>query len=250
MTASSLFISSTGLAEDCARVEEGAQQSSRPVESKELLKHLQAFAAIPSLDLLDVEAFITVHAGAAGEFVIRNEGGVLFLVEVPTMENSPLQRSPEEIVQFLDATFSPSEEEEIEIVVEPPKVRRFADSPVLLALLLVTWGVVAYLILRDPGPEGVDIVKDPGRIQTYFEQMEGRYGTDQADGDALYLVEADSFKVFEISEEGVSQEPVADLRYEFGQRAGRIVLVLETGVVLDRNAQGDLVFGDELYPRL
>lgn len=251
MNAATITVHTQGLSEDGSRVVSGARQEAVTLTATELLAKLTAFAGIPAVDLIDTKPIITVRAETGGEFTIFNEGGTLFLVESPASEHSPMEKSPSEIVQFLDETFRPPvAEEKAVVVVRTSKIRTLFNSPVLLIGLLVVWAGVAYFTLREPGPEGVTLVNDAGRIAGFAELMQGRYGNDQPEGGALYVVEADRFKVFDVTAEGVDAEPVFDVAYTFGQRDGKTVLVLETGAVIGQTVTGDLVFGDETYPKL
>ena len=252
MSAPTITYQTQGLSEACDQIEAGAQQADASISADDLLTKLQAFAAIPAVDLIEAKPTINVRAGRGASFQISNESGALFMIETPTSENSPMQKSPEEIVAFLDENFNPPEIDETPtVVVRSSKTRTVLNSPWLLLALFGLWAVVAYTTLRDPGPEGVTPIANPDRIATFAAEMQGRYGSENAaDGDSLYLVEADRFKVFDVTEEGVDPEPIYDVGYEFGQRAGGVVLLLETGVVIGRTDSGDLAFEDETYPRL
>ena len=252
MSAPTITYQTQGLSEDCDQIEAGARRADASINAADLLTKLQAFAAIPAVDLIEAKPTINVRAGSGAYFQISNESGSLFMIETPTSENSPMQKSPEEIVAFLDDNFNPPQIDEAPIVVvRSSKTRTVLNSPWLLLVLLGVWAGVAYTTLRDPGPEGVTPIANPDRIATFAAEMQGRYGSEKsADGDSLYVVEADRFKVFDVTEEGVDPDPIYDVGYEFGQQAGGVVLLLETGAVLGRTDGGDLVFGDETYPRL
>lgn len=251
MSADTLSFQTRGLSEDCGHVDSGAQTGSAPIEVSELLAKLQAFAAIPGVDLIDAKPTITVNVSGGGEFTISNESGTLFMIESPASENSPMQKTPEEIVRFLDETFQPAEVEEAEeVVVRTSKTRSILNSPWLLAALLAGWAGIAYVTLREPGPEGVTMISDADRSARFAEQMQGRYGADAEDGDTLYVIAGDRFKVFDVTDAGVDPAAIFDVSFELGQRGGDVVLVLETGAVISRTDAGDLVFGDETYPRL
>ncbi len=64
------------------------------------------------------------------------------------------------------------------------------------------------------------------------------------------MIEGDRFKMFDVTEDGVESEPFVDEIFTVGQRGGAAVIVLADGVVLSQNATGDLVYEDEVYPRL
>jgi len=251
MTKPDLSFSTQGLAEGCTAVADGTQTETASIETAALLKILRSFASIPAVDLIDAQPTITIAVAGGGEFIVRNESGTLYLTQVPTAENSAMPKTPEEIVEFLDATFTPAEAEEAEeIVVKTSKGRSVANSPALLGGLLGVWAIVAFFVLREPGPEGVTLVTDSSRVESFADQMEGRYGSEEAEGDTVYVVEDGRFKIFNVTEAGVAIEPFDEVSFDFGQRDGKPVLVLENGAVLGRSAEGDLVFEDETYPRL
>lgn len=251
MSTANLSYSTQGLSADCSAVADGAHTDATPIETAALLERLQAFAAIPSVDLIDVQPTVTITVQGGGEFIVRNETGSLYLTQVPTAEHSAMQKSAEEIVQFLDDTFTPAAAEEVEeVVVTTSKGRSLANSPALLAGLLVVWAVIAFFVLREPGPEGVSIITDPARIDSLADQIDGRYGADQEDGDTVYVVQNGRFRIFEVTDTGVDAEPFDDVAFAFGQQGGQVVLVLENGAVIGRGPEGGLVFEDETYPAL
>lgn len=182
---------------------------------------------------------------------MRNEVGPLFMIQSPASKNSQLMRSPEEIVQFLDDEFSPEDVVETEkVVVTTSKARTILNSPNLLVALALVFAFLLFRAIQPEDPEGVNLVSDSERVATFTEQFAGRYGALEEDGDVLYVIEADRFKVYEVTDEGFDPDPFRDEAFSFGQSDGSVVLVLGNGAVLDRSATGDLVFGDETYPRL
>ncbi|MBT5903633.1 MAG: hypothetical protein HOH58_16150 [Opitutaceae bacterium] len=251
MSAPKISYQANGLSEDSSAVAADQTHAAIPVASAELLARLQAFAAVPAVDLLDVKATVVLQVEGGGEFTVRNEAGQLFMIESPASENTPLMRSPEEIVQFLDDEFSPEEVEEIEeVVVETSKARTVLNSPILLIALVVVFGVLAYSTFKPEAPEGVSFVDDSARQLSFSQQFEGRYGAVVEDGDLLYVIEGDRFKIFEVLEDGLESEPFVDETYTIGQRDGAAVIVLENGAIMGHNSSGGLVFEDEVYPRL
>lgn len=251
MTTSNLSYSTQGLADDCTAVAEGAHTDVAPIETSALLEKLEAFAAIPSVELIDAQPTLTIALDGGGEFIVRNESGSLFMTQVPTAEHSAMQKSPAEIVQFLDETFTPAEvEEEEEVVIKTSKGRSFANSPGLLAGLLGVWAIVAFFVLREPGPEGVSIISDTARIESISAQIEGRYGFEAEDGDTVYVVQDGRFQLFEVTDDGIESEPFDDVAFQYGQLGGQPVIVLENGAIVGRSPEGDLVFEDEVYPAL
>lgn len=251
MTALKISYQVNNLSEDCVEVAADQTHPETPIASADLLVRLRSFLAVPAVDLIDAKATVVLKVEAGGEFTVRNEAGQLFLIQSPASENTPLIRSPEEIVQFLDDEFTPEEIDDTEeVVVTTSKARTILNSPILLVVLVVVFAFLLIRAIQPEAPEGVSMVNDSSRVATFTEQFAGRYGAIEADGDVLYVVEADRFKVFEVTDEGIDPEPFMDEGISFGQRDGSVVLVLDNGVVLVRNETGDLVFDDEVYPRL
>ena len=251
MTALKISYQANNLSEDCGQVAADQSHPETPITSVDLLVRLRSFAAIPAIDLLDTKATVVLKVAGNGEFTVRNEAGQLFMIQSPASENSQLMRSPEEIVQFLDDEFSPEDVVEAEVVVvTTSKARTILNSPILLVALALVFAFLFFRAIQPEGPEGVTLVSDSKRVATFTEQFAGRYGAVEEDGDVLYVIEANRFKVFEVTDEGLDPEPFMDEVISFGQRDGSVVLVLGNGVVLERSATGDLVFGYETYPRL
>jgi hypothetical protein len=251
MTAPSISYQANGLNEDCSAVAADQTHEAVQVTSADLLVRLQAFTAEPAVDLLDAEATVVINVEGGAEFTVRNEAGQLFMIQSPASENTQLMLSPEEIVQFLDDEFTPEEVAEIEeVVVETSKARSLLNSPILLVVLLVMLAGLLFITLKPEAPEGVNFVNDVALQASYTQQYEGRYGAVAEDGDLLYVIEGDRFKMFDVTEDGVESEPFVDEIFTVGQRGGAAVIVLADGVVLSQNATGDLVYEDEVYPRL
>ena len=251
MTAPNISYQANGLSEDCSTVAEDLTHEPVQVTAADLLVRLQAFAAVPAVDLLDVQATVVLNVEGGGEFTVRNEAGQLFMIQSPASENTPLMRSPEEIVQFLDDEFTPEEVAEIaEVVVETSKARSVLNSPILLVVLVAVLLVLLFITLKPEAPEGVNFVNDVALQASYTQEFEGRYGAVAEDGALLYVIEGDRFKMFDVTADGVDSEPFVDEVFTFGQRAGAAVIVLADGVVMSHNSTGDLVYEDEVYPRL
>ena len=172
------------------------------------------------------------------------------MVQAPAASNSPVPRSPEEIVTFLDEEFTPEAVEEVEqVVVKTSKTRTVLNSPVLLIALLAVLAGSLYFNLRELGPEGVVFERDASRAAAMAEQFHGRYGS-MEEGATLYVVENGRFKVFGIDEAGEEPVSIMDEAIALGSRDGVEVFVTESGMLLSQNATGDLVFEDETYPRI
>lgn len=251
MTAPNISYQANGLSEDCSAVAADETHAAVAVTAADLLARLRAFAAVPAVDLLDVKATVVLKVEGGGEFTVRNEAGQLFMIQSPASEHTPLMRSPEEIVQFLDDEFTPEEVAEIEeVVVQESKARSVLNSPILLVVLVAVLGGLLFIRLKPEAPAGVSFVNDVALQASYTQQYEGRYGAVAEEGDLLYVIEGDRFKMFDVTEDGVESEPFVDETFTFGQRGGDPVIVLADGVVMSHNSTGDLVYEDEVYPRL
>lgn len=251
MTASKLTYSARNLSDDCSEITAGSNSPERTIESEELLGKLRNFASIPTVDFIDVDANLSLK-GNGLEFLVTNENGQLFMVQAPAMKNSPVQRTPEEIVQFLDDEFSPpsAEAEEEEMVLRPNSTRDKVGSPKVLIGLVVIWAVIAYVTLAPEGIENVTMVDDAAREANFAQQIEGRYGNEGPDGMAVFVVKNGRFQVFLKGADGLDAEPSLDQSYRFGYRDDELVLVVENGAILSRDAAGSLLFEDEVYPRM
>ena len=245
-----LNYSTRGLNEAGNQIEPGANTPEKPVASAALLEILKNFAGIPSVDLVDVDASISLKAKGQ-EFIVSNESGQLYMVQAPAATNSAVARSAEEIVQFLDDEFTPAQaEEKEEVVITTGKTRDNLGSPKMLVGLLAVWAVIAYFTLAPDELEGVEIIDDSARQESFAQRIEGRYGVEDPPGEAVFVVQDGRVKVYLTSEEGVDTEPALDEAFSFGQRDGDVVLVIANGAILSLDATGALVFEDEVYPRI
>ncbi|GAB5559170.1 MAG: hypothetical protein SynsKO_08170 [Synoicihabitans sp.] len=250
MSAPIISYTTTDLSADCSQVQTDVSTEETSISSADLLERLRAFGNIPAVDLIDSRPSIQLKIEGRGSFVINNEAGQLFMVESPASENSPVMRTPEEIVQFLDDEFTPADVEEVEeVVVETSKARSILNSPILLVVLVAVFGASLYFSLQPEPPEGVTMITDSSRVAGFEAEFAGRYGYNEP-GDTIYVVEDGRFKVFEVTEDGYDPDALLDEEISFGQRGGEVVMVVSNGAVLSRDQVGALVFEDEIYPRL
>mgnify|MGYP003675090333 CR=1 FL=1 len=251
MTAAKITYSTRNLSEDCDMIVPGTNSPERTIESAGLLEKLQRFSEIPAVNFVDESASMSLK-GKGVEFVVTNEGGQLYMVEAPTATNSPVLRSPAEIVQFLDDEFSPPVVPTTmdDVVIRPPSMRDKLGSPKLLFGLVAVWAVIFYFVTRAEGPEGVSMIKDGARAADYAAQFQGRYGALSPAGSTVVVFEDGRVKVYLTTEAGVEDAPIMDQSASFGERNGKVVLVVENGAVLDRDLSGSLVFDEEVYPRI
>ena len=251
MTAAKITYSTRNLSEDCGMIVPGTSSPEQMIESADLLGKLRRFGAIPAVDFVDESASLSLR-GKGLEFVVNNEGGQLYMVQAPTATNSPVLRSPEEIVKFLDDEFSPPAAPTAmdDVVIRPPSMRDKLGSPKLLFGLVAVWAVVFYFVTESESPEGVSMIKDGARASDYAAQFQGRYGALSPAGSTVVVVEDGRVQVYLTTEAGMEGDPIMDQRASFGERNGKVVLVVENGAVLDRDLSGALVFDEEVYPRI
>ena len=253
-----LTLSTRSLSADGARVTPGDGVANTEMTEAAVLATLQAFARVPAVELVDVEAKIYL-SGPRGKFAVQNIRGKLFAARVPEAVNTATEFSPEQIIMLLTeadptsvaAVAAKTAAEEAELIAEVEKIptgpRALINSIWTIGCLAIALGVLAYVSFAPETPEGVEISRDPARIVRLHSELNGRYGNPAA---TVLLLTDGHLTGGSASPDGQVKEVAIDFGYRYGQRGDDVVVVVDNGALLEVQPDHSLNFLDSAYPRL
>jgi hypothetical protein len=254
----SLELSTLNLSPDGGRILPGERGRAIDVSIDDALAALRSFAQVSAMALIDVEAKIYL-AGPRGKIAVQNVGGRLFAAAVPEAINPATETTPEQTVARLVGEDVPGFSPESEIAAQREAealaaVERRAggwraalSSPWALAILMPIVAAMAYFSFGPTVADGIEIVRDPGRIANLHATFNGRYGDPGAT-----VLELNSGKLAgkRKASAGRAEETIFERSYRFGLRGDAVVLVVDNGAILDAQPDRSLVFLSSTYPRL
>ncbi len=254
----SLEISTLNLSADCVRIQPGERGPVTSVSIDAALSALRAFAKVSAMALIDVEAKIYL-AGPRGKIAVQNVGGKLFAAAVPEAINPATEHTPEQTVARLVGDDAPGFSAEADVAAQWEAEalaavkrgtggwRAALSSPWALAILMPIAAAMAYFSFGPTVADGIEIVRDPGRIATLHTKFNGRYGDPAA---TVLILASGKLAGKRAAPTGGGEETMFERSYRFGLRGDEVVLVVDNGAVLDAQPNRSLVFLSSNYPRL
>lgn len=255
--ASRLLISTRHVSADGARVTPGSETPDREIAPARALALLRSFAALPAIELVDVEARIYL-TGPQEKVAVQNAQGKLFVAAVPEAVNAAMERTPEEIIALLTAN-DPSavaplqhvnapEGPAIERARHPTRRRTWRSSPAVLVVLALLTAGLAHLNFGPKAPQGITFISDAAKAAEFHRKLNGSYGRH---GATLFRLAGGKLTGHPSTPDGtVGTQPLLEQRYRLGQRLDQIVLVLDNGAILEVRPDENLQFLQSVYPRL
>jgi hypothetical protein len=253
-----LAIVSKHLSADGTTVHRGEDQEANNLTVDAARAALRAFARLPAMELVDVEAKIYL-TGPHAKLAVQNVGGRLFATLVPEAINTPTEQTPEQILAVVtngeaapETTVSPGNDEVAAREANAATKRgsrgwRAASrSPWTLVAVALATLVMAYVTFVPTTPAGVEVIHDPAKTDALHGKLNGRYGVPS--GTMLVLREGKITGVRKSNAVG-AEEKVFELNYRFGLRGRQIVMLVSNGSLLEQQADGGLKFLETVYPR-
>lgn len=253
-----LTLSTRHLSADGARVTPDGNVPGVEVTPTAALAALKAFAHVPGIELVDVDAKI-ILAGPRGKFGVQNINGKLFATKMLGGVNTAVEQTPEGVIQLLVeadpnaastiAAAAAAEEAELIAAVEsmPAGPRAWMNSGWLIGVAAVAAAAVAYFTFTSDTPEGVAIIHDSARIASLHADYDGRYG------DPAATVMVLNHGVLTGQQPGAvagTEEKIFEMHYRFGLRDGQVVLIVDNGALLEPQPDKSLDFATCRYARL
>lgn len=251
-----LTLATVNLSVDGAHVTPDRNKANVPVTEADALAALQAFARLPAMELVDVDAKIYL-SGPRAKVAVQNVGGTLFVTLVPEMVNTAVESTPEEIIARLterdpdvvtakDTAAVKAAATITEAVRQSGGWSSRLRSMWTVAALAVVAAIVGYVSFAPDMPEGVEFIRDSGRISSLHNEFNGRYGAPPA---TILVLDSGRLTGMETTAKGGPEAPLFEKSYRFGRRADQMVLVLDNGALLEPQPDGSLKFMDSIYPR-
>jgi hypothetical protein len=254
-----LTIAAKQLSADGATVRRGEDDFASDLSGAAAGAVLRAFAAVPTMELVEVDAKIYL-TGPQAKVAVQNVGGRLFATIVPEAVNTATERTPEQIVAIVTtgkAGAAKAETSEAEAVREEEAlaaVKRDARgwrgalrSPwTLVALVLIGlgWGYANYVPAT---PAGVEVIRDPAKIATLHRKLNGRYGVPAA---TVLVLNSGKLTGVKMGPASATEVTVFELSYRFGLRGEQPVMLVSNGALLEQQPGGALKFLESVYPRI
>lgn len=253
-----LTIASKHLSADGTTVHRGEDDAASNLTTDAARAALWAFARLPAMELVDVDAKIYL-TGPQVKVAVQNVGGRLFATPVPEAINTPAERTPEQIVAIvttgkalpdIEETSGKAEEADGEANAAAKRGaggwRAVRRSPWTLAVLAVTTLVMAYATFMPATPAGVDVIHDPAKTASLHGKLNGRYGLPTG---TMLVLNGGKMTGVRAGKAAGNEEKIFELSYRFGLRGEQVVMLVSNGALLEQQADGGLKFLESVYPR-
>jgi len=253
-----LTLSTQNLSADGVRVVPGENEGGVEVTEAAALAALKAFASLPAMELVDVDAKIYL-VGPRGKVAVQNVRGKLFVANMPEAMNPAAERTPEQTIQQLtanspamaasaaNAEAAPEAEVTANVAGRSGGWRGALNSGWTLAAFLAVAAIVAYVTLAPETPDGVEIVRDPVRISALNAEFNGRYGEPTV---TVLVLDNGKLAGKQTVGTGRPEEQIFEKAYRFGLRDAQVVLVVDNGALLEPQPDHGLKYLESIYPRL
>lgn len=240
---------------DCASPQSGERGTRDELDLETVRGCLEAFAAIPAVDLVDLSPKIRLRLQSR-QVAVGRSGSSLYFSPIPATSHTAEHSTPEGILAYLT---------EVPLTAETPdetdsgtgkRTKKFslglslgAQIGVLAVLLSVIAGLFVHETTRAPSRPGYVLITDPTRIAELQRLHDGRYGDSRSPNTLSFELSNGQISYF-ISEKPDAPLQTADVeKIEYALKEGALVLLGSHGNVLSFNAAGQLVYGSLSYPR-
>ncbi len=257
-----LSLVTKNLSPDGSTVRVSEENPGADVTEAEARAALSAFAAVPTMALVDVDAKIYL-TGPEGKVAVQNVGGRLFVTLVPEAVNTAAERTPEQAVAMVTRSdrgaaaagpsgadgMSEAERANERLAAAKRDARGWRGvwrSTWTLVALVVVAAAIGFWNFGTKSAEGVKFIRDPAKISELHAKLNGRYGVP---GATALVLENGRLTGLKAGPTGVGAEQAFTLNYRFGQRGEQTVIVASNGALLERQSDGSLKFLASVYPR-
>jgi len=252
-----LSISSRNLSACGTRIASGDRCEPADITTAAALATLQGFAAIPKIDLVEVEAKVYLTS-ERGKFAVQNMGGRLAVALVPEAVNVAVEGSPEQVLAYVVEATKPTpavapdgghplpakDRSSPDFSRRPNALKQALVSPWMAGALLAANAVLFYWLFAPTLPDGVKVITDPARVAQLTAELAGRYGTPNST--TLTVAEG---KLSGSRNGPGGERKVFELGYRFAERNSEVLLLTANGAEIDLQPDRSLRFLDSSYPR-
>ncbi len=253
ITLSTYHLSADGVS---ASADENAPK--RDVTPETALAALRAFAAMPALQLVGIDAKLYLSSPEE-KIAVQNTRGKLLVAVMPELFNTWQECTPEAALARLVGADAPLAGAQLPGQAAKPwspgqrrpvRLRRLLGSGWVLGSLAVIALAVAWLSFSPDTPDGVTLIRDSAKISQLHVQFNGRYGAEEQPGQMMLELGNGKYRSLQAGPAGAAASVLIEADYQFGLRDGHVVLVLANGAILEPQPDGGLKFLNSVYPRL
>ncbi|MCF7689748.1 MAG: hypothetical protein K9M98_03165 [Cephaloticoccus sp.] len=242
------------LSDDCSQVQPQHQGTQDGLDAAKVRTCLDAFAAIPAVDLVGVDAKIRLRCNQQHVAVSRS-GDALYFTLMPENSHAPEKSTPDGIMAYLTGADPIQLEPEPESLPTPVRRKRKLSLGLSLgsqiAVLAITLTILAGMFHKTitvSPPHGYVLIEDSSRINMLQQQFDGTYGSPKARMSIQISHGRVSF--FAVSRDGAPPQFLKEESFRYALRGGHTVALLGAkGDILEFNPDGSLLFGAQSYPR-
>lgn len=240
---------------DCSAPRPGKRGSRDDLDLAGLQACLEAFVAIPSVDLVDAEARVRIRYQHF-HIAVSRSSGTLYYTLMPEAANTPVATDPAGVIAFLTGTdvpeSAPAPIEAAEEFAAPPRhgfhLPVGAQISLLVVLLAVLAGLSYHAFVPAP-PTGYAFIADGDQLKALAAQYDGDYGGGTEDG-LSFRITGSKAQIFFQGETGAAPEMVREFSARYARRDGRMALIGPHSTVIEFNPDGTLLYGAQSYPRI
>ncbi|MCF3650130.1 hypothetical protein [Synoicihabitans lomoniglobus] len=248
-------ISVTDLTIDGARVERHASDTASAVDADDVLARLQAFAAIPSVRLVDHTPRMRLEYHGTVIIVSRSAQNLLY-VRVPEASHTAEQGTPESILTFLLDNPPPAATPETTSETPPPvepvpaQANKAKKQLVFLGALLAVLAVLLFLRLRQTVPEGWTMISDPSEISTLHRELNGLYGDGVEIGSVLFELNDGIMLIQLVTDDPGHLDVLSETTYRYAKRDTTVMVLTKNDTGYTITGDGALSIDGQVYSRL
>ena len=243
---------SKSLSDNCAEVLPQHQGAQNDLDAATVKACLDAFAAIPAVDLVGVEAKIRLRCHQQ-QVVVSRSGDALYFTPIPESSHTAESSTPEGIMAYLTGV-DPIQPEPESIPATVRRKRNFSlglslggQIAVLAIALTILAGMFHQSITVSP-PRGYVLIEDSSRINTLQEQFDGTYGS--PDARMSFQISHGRVSFYAMPRDGSPRQLLKEESFHYALRGDHTVALLGAkGDILEFNPDGTLLFGAKSYPR-
>ena len=249
-------LSYESLSSDCAQVRPQERGTREDLDEASARECLEAFVAIPAVDLVDLDATIRMRLQQK-QVAVSRSGDNLYFTLIPEASHTPEPGTPESIIDYLADREASTEATPFEVAPEPEcrpvKSRWQLPLGVQIALMIILGSLalgLGYHTLNKPAPKGYEFIANLTLTENLSRKIDGRYGfTDRADT-LIFEIAGNTVTFFAVTKPDTSPLQVKKENFRFALRDGVVALIGANGDILEINPEGTLLFGETSYPRI
>lgn len=257
MSSGTFTLTHESLSADCTSPQPDFRGTRDGLDESAVRACLEAFAAIPAVELTEVDAKIQLRHHQR-QVAVYHSGNALYFTPIPEASHTPTPGTPDEVLAYLTGTPAVTAEDPAvtaDGATESKPTRRglglsFGAQIAVLAVLVSILAGLYHYQLGDSTPADYVPLKEAAQIKALHQQYDGDYGDPSAADGLSFKVSGNNLQIFSTGPAGTPRTLVRSESFRYALRAGdRISLIGNNGDILEFNPDGSLLFGETSYPR-